>query len=208
MAIGIGFSSNDGNGGPILPVGQWACALKSVKVVEQRKYQSDEMEEKLQFTFESLRPAPGADQPGIVSVWCGLNYGGQKAKLTELLDAIFGRPLTQDEVRNLDLEALAGAIKGYVMVMPHTKMDGTKTTKFGSYIHRDGAPYPAPADFPLGAVFTSPNASRGQAIPSMAPANPPDWDEQEEGEDFGDPFAEGNDTRTSAQQGHPVRRAA
>jgi hypothetical protein len=204
MAISIGFSSNEGSG-PILPVGQWPCVLKSVKVVEQRKYQSDEMEEKLQFTFESLKPVNG--EIGLVSVWTGLNYGGSKAKLTELLDQIFGRPLTQEEARAMDLEALAGAIKGYVQVMPHTKMDGTKTTKFGAFIPREGAELPKPSDFPLGALTISPSASRGAALPSMAPANPPDWDDAE-GEDIGDPFAEDNDKRTSAQQGHNVRRAA
>lgn len=205
MAISVGFTDSTGEGAGILSAGQHPCVLKSVKVVEQRKYQSDEMEEKIQFTFERTKPEPGQEDCGICSVWTGLAYGDSRSKMTALLDNIFGRDLTQAEVRSIDLEAMAGTVRGYVLVVPHTKQDGTRTTKFGSFIAAKGQPLPVPTDFPLADFKPSPNASRGNiaSVNKNGPADPPDFNENE---DLEDPFAEDSPTGpTSAQQGHTRR---
>ena len=185
MAISVGFSTSEG--GAILPAGQHACILQKVQVIEQKKYQSDEMEERIQFSFEGIKPLPGSEEPGRVSVWTGLSYGAKNAKMTELLDSIFGRALTVAEVNALDLEAMAGVVKGYVLVVPHTKQDGTRTTKFGSFIPAKGQKVPAVADFPL-VRTTSPNAQKplSQSHASRPPTAPPDWVETD---DLQDPFA-------------------
>lgn len=185
MAISIGFATSEG--GPILPPGQHPCILKTVQVVEQKKYQSEEIEEKIQFSFEQIgKLPPGQDGPGMISTWVGLNYGPKNAKITDLLDAIFGRALTQDEIKGLDIEAMAGVVKGYCLVVPHTKQDGTRTSKFGSFIPAKGQALPSPTDFPL-VRTTSPNAQKplSQSHASRPPASPPDWVETD---DLQDPF--------------------
>ena len=130
----------------LLPAGQHAVSLLSVKVVE-----SDDLNnpgktvERFQFTFESLKPM-GDGKPGIISLWTGMKYGHPKGLLTAFINAVFGRPLTQDEARRFDIEKLVG-IKGYVLIAPYNKQDGSPSVKFSSWLHPEKRPRPEVAAF-------------------------------------------------------------
>ena len=149
MPIQAGYTDPNASGDfAILPPREHACKLLSVTLTTGKAYQSDEEIEQLKFSFESLQWKDDAGRPGGITLWTGTNYGSARAKLTTFLDSVFGRALSEAESRRLDLEKLAG-LKGYVTVLPHTKADGTKTSKFGGFRHPDNATPPKPEDYYL-----------------------------------------------------------
>lgn len=179
MAITIEYGTAN-----ILPPREHACKLVEVKLVEGKEYGTDNPQTQISFTFESIKWRTEDGEPGVITLWTGLKYGDPRAKLTALLDAVFGRSLTQEEARKVDVEKLVG-LQGYVQVLPHTKGDGTKTSKFGGFRFPDNVKLPKPEQFMAGKAGTAKN----QAKP--APQKPAPKDDAIDTDDFEDPFAEG-----------------
>lgn len=147
--------------GAILPQGEHACSLTSVVLGKGKDFNTQVEIDQWEFTFESMTRKDMDGKPEVITLWCGVNYGNDKAKLTKLLDQVFGRSLTREEYRVLDFAKMVG-MKGWVMVLPHTKQDGTKTTKFGAFRHPEGVAVPSPSQF----------AASGAPIIPVAPAAP------------------------------------
>jgi hypothetical protein len=146
MSINVKYSTGSGDFA-ILAVGDHPCRLTDLKPVTRPKFQSDEMQQQLQWTFTSLSQTDEEGRPMIISQWTGFGYGAPNAKLTGLLDQFFGRALTEEEIEQMDMERLVGHIQGYVMVLPHTKQDGSKTTKFGAFRAAPQRALPQPKQF-------------------------------------------------------------
>jgi len=173
MAIGIGFRSQDTMDAAILPAREHACKLISVTETEGLSFDKTETVQQLKWTFEAINWKSPEGKPGVISMWSGLYYGSTKAKLTALLDQFFGRSLSQAEASLLDMEKMAGSVKGYVMVVPHKKQDNTMTTKFGAFRLPDNQTPPDPQKFyrdDVGQGSPQPNTfARSSAAPA-APA--------------------------------------
>lgn len=184
MAIGIGFSSNDD--GVILPPREHACELVSIRQEETTDFNdATKIVPQLKFVFESLQWKSPEGKTGIISCYTGVRYGFSKAKLTGLLDSFFGRSLTEQEAGRLDLEKLAGAAKGFVMVLPHTKQDGNKTSKYGGFRFPDGK---GPLD---PTTFFKDGYTAGSSSQTPKPKDAADpFEDSEAKEDLTDPFAE------------------
>ncbi len=164
MALGIGYSSNDGADGVILPPREHACELLSVRADETTDFNDPtKMVPQLKFVFSGLQWKSPEGKEGFITCYTGVRYGFSKAKLTGLLDSFFGRSLTEDESKRIDIEKLVG-MKGYVMVLPHTKQDGTKTSKYGGFRFPDGKGPLNPSDY-----FADNYSAGGSPSPSPAP---------------------------------------
>ena len=129
MGIGLGYTDpttvSDGEGEfVILPPREHAAELTSIKIVKQRPHPKSidaqkgitEIEQ-LKWTFKGIKYSdPQSGKPGVISQWTGFNYGNPKAKMTPLLNCIFGRSLTSEEAQRLDIEKLVGSVRGWVSV--------------------------------------------------------------------------------------------
>lgn len=172
---------SEGGGGTLLPVGEHACKIAGVRMTMGTKYQSDEEREQYEWIFHSLSRKDAEGEQEIVTHWTGVDYGNEKAKLTLFINSVFGRQLTRQEWRALDLAKMVGA-KGMVYVGAHTKTSGIKSVKFGSWRNPDGRPAPTPEQF----------AGESSTPPSRQTPTPKGVTPEEEAEDagFDDPFAE------------------
>lgn len=190
MPIGVGYSTPGGDA-IILPIGEHPCKLVSVELVPGENPQTKEPNEQIKFTFQSLTwKDPQTGKPGTISQWTGLKYGNNKAKLTALLDMIFGRALSQQEAELVDMEKLVG-LKGYAMVVPYTKEDGTPGRKFGGFRHPDNTSSPAPSVFYADAQAVAPPPSRPARTNSRPQPTPTKQEEVDLPNPFGDGAAEG-----------------
>ncbi len=148
MAIEIGFSSGGDRDAVILPPREHPCKLVDVRVVPNKFKTTDtDPDTQLQWMWEGLQFKSPEGKAGVITLWTGFFYGSAKAKLTALYNGIFGRSLTEAEARSIDPEKLVNVIKGFVMVLPHTKGDGTMTSKFGGFRLPDNAATPEPKQF-------------------------------------------------------------
>ena len=143
----LGYSSNEDSDKAILPPREHPCALIDVQMVSGLNYEKTAEVQQLRWTFEGTRFQSPDGKPGIISLWTGLSYGYSKAKITSFFDQLFGRSLTEQEARRIDPAKMVGVIKGYVMVIPHKKGDGTMTSKFGGFRVPDNAPPTDPEVF-------------------------------------------------------------
>ena len=174
-----GNYNEGGGGGTLLPMGEHACRLASVSITTGKKYQSDEEQEQYKWEFHSLSRKDVEGAPEIITCWTGVDYGNEKANLTLLINAVFGRQLTRQEWRALDLAKMV-SVKGMVYVAAHTKTSGIKTVKFGSWRNPDGRPAPSPEQF-AGTI------SQAKQTPTPKGVTP---EEDAEDAGFDDPFAE------------------
>lgn len=193
MPIPIGFRDGATDDMVILPPREHPCVLRGVSLTQSTAYQSTDLVDQIKWEWEGMQFRSPEGKPGIITLWTGLNYGGSKAKLTALFDQMFGRSLSQQEAGRLDPEKLAGAVKGFVMVLSHRKQDGTMTSKFGGFRLPDNKPALDPRD------FYSDGMAPGSALPSQpsataravaAPASDPLADEDDDLSDLSDPFKE------------------
>lgn len=183
----------------LLPADKHACVLLKPVVTtgtphpqSQAAKQGITSIDQLQWTFEGLQfkgpvGEDGKPKRGVVSLWTGFNYGDPKAKLTHLMNAIFGRQLTQEEARRMDYEKFAG-IKGWVMVSPRTKQDGSQGTQFAGFMWPDGAKPPKPEDFFLDQPGTPAGSAVGNASAPLPDKTNPFEDGGADADDGGDPF--------------------
>lgn len=186
MPIGIGYRSQDTMDAAILPPREHACRLIAVSVTEGLNFDKTETVQQLKWTFEALKWQSPDGKPGVISLWTGLYYGSPKAKLTGLLDQIFGRSLSEAEASRIDMEKLAGVVQGYVMVVPHKKQDGTMTSKFGAFRQPDNRDPLDPADF--FADGASPIQQARNAVVAALPTPPGNI--EDDLSDVKDPFDE------------------
>lgn len=166
-----------GGGATLLPPGQHAVKIASVEIITSKDYNDPNLNvQRLEWVFESIQWKDAGGEPGIISLRTGFSYGNSKANVTHLLDAIFGRPLTNEERDRIALRRLVG-LKGYALVNSHTTDAGKKTVKFAGWVHPQNRPLPQPSEF-----FKS-----GAAGVAPAPAPPASVPSQENTE-FEDPF--------------------
>ncbi len=186
MAIPLGVRTGTAEDVYVLGAGQHPCVLKAVIPSQQKAFQSEDLETKLRFEFETLRPRPENDpdpekagKHGVISAWVRVTAyqvtDKPNSALTKLLNSIFGRGLTQAEASALDVEKLAGKIKGHVMVAP----GDNGRPKFVAFVLPEGKPAPSPADFKLDANYTvtapqPPKSASGPAAPPSTGPKPKD----------------------------------
>ena len=168
--------------GNVMAAGQHPAVLASCELVERDKYvapgavATGEKEMQVEWVFESAKPTDPAN-PEQITYW---TYTNGK-KLRELMASFFGRPLTEDEARQISTDRMCGKIKGYAMVVTYTKNNGQPGTKFGGWIHNPAGmkqrPFPQPSEF---------FREHGAATPAPTPKSleTPTAD----GEEFEDPF--------------------
>ena len=82
----------------------------------------------------------------------GVDYGGGRSKLTQLLTNICGRKLTEDEVGRFDVSNLLG-LKCQLVIELDTKPDGEVISKIGNVIV--GTPFPIAKYLMPGDPFTN-----------------------------------------------------
>jgi hypothetical protein len=178
MAIPLGVRTGTADDVYVLGPGQHPCVLKAVIPNQQKAFQSEELEVKLRFEFETLKARPENDpdaekagKHGVISAWVRVTdyqvTDKPNSALTKLLNSIFGRGLTLAEAQALDVEKLAGKVKGHVMVAPG---DSGKP-KFVAFVLPEGRPAPNPADFKLdeGYTVTAPQPPKSAASSAAPP---------------------------------------
>lgn len=165
------YQDGSSKSGAVLPLGEHAVRLASVRLKDGRNFNTGATEDNWEFVFESVNRVSADGRAEVCTVWTNVNYGHDKAKLTLLMDQIFGRRLTREEYKNLDFDRMVG-MPGYVMVMPHKKQDGTASTKFGAFRHPDGKTPPSPAEFANITTHAGPQAPVHQPAPIPQPTNP------------------------------------
>lgn len=118
-----------------IPVGFYVARLKAMEKQEARPSQfHDEPQETVKwvFTIEQVIDSNDDDAENKVGeeLWGFTSISmGRKAKMRHWAEALLGRELEEDDA--LAADDLIGK-RAKVMVEPHTKQDGTKTTKIGS----------------------------------------------------------------------------
>ena len=109
-----------------IPSDKYTCQITDVKLVEQHKYQSSEMEEVLQYQFQILDDKPIVDQTGTVILdddgnpkttrgrllfkRMSFNMGGAKSWLNKLSIAVLGKELSKSEKEAFDVESIVGRV--------------------------------------------------------------------------------------------------
>jgi len=176
----MGYSEPGSGSGQftLLPPGQHAVTIASINRVAGKfpNQKTGVIEEQFKITFEALTRKDEKGNPMVITLWTGLNYGHEKAKLTHLVDQIFGRPLTKSEAPRIRLKSLVG-LKGYALVTPVVNADGSSAVKFGSWL--------APENRPLPDVSAH---LRAEESPMSRPAQTPTPKAVTEEGDIPDPF--------------------
>lgn len=188
-----------GNGGTFeaAEAGAYTCRLKSVEIKQGPSFDNPEvMENRFMWQFETKDATDSEGKPFRFAHFTSIKFGNDKSKLTILLDSMLGKRLTTEEFQSLDLEDLK-ARDWKVMVDEKQNSKGYPTNVVLSVKPVQARQQPAQPRQTLGGMAT---ASAPQQPRKPAPV-------EDDLSDLEDPFAEENDDRTTAQQGH-VRRAA
>lgn len=99
---------------PLIPAGAYTLTLNGIKEVEVEDRYHPEGDgsfpviKKLVWEFVSDKSDKATGKPYEHSVWTGLFYGNEKAKLTELLDWMLPEVDTKTKKRGFDVETLIG----------------------------------------------------------------------------------------------------
>jgi len=142
-----------------IPMDKYTCQITDVKLVEQHKYQSTEMEEVLQYTFQILDEKPISEESEdttrgrLLFKRMSFNMGGPKSWLNKLATAVFGRELTKAEKEAFDVESIVGKQIDVMTEQQPSKTDNSviynnvvvfsKTIKPLSPVGQENAPRPA-----------------------------------------------------------------
>lgn len=124
-----------------IPVGLYIVRLKSLEQQEPRPSQfSDEPQATAKWVFtveqvidsndEDAEEKVGEELWGFTSITMG-----KKSKMRLWTEALLGRAVTEDD--DIPTTALIGK-RAKATIIPHTKQDGTETTKIGSMVPYKG----------------------------------------------------------------------
>jgi len=124
-----------------IPSDKYTCQISDVKLVEQHKFQSTEMEEVLQYQFQILDDKPIVDLEGQVMMddkgepmstrgrllfkRMSFNMGGAKSWLNKLSIAVLGKELSKSEKEAFDVESIVGRIVDVMTEQQPSKKDNS-----------------------------------------------------------------------------------
>ncbi len=168
---GMAKYTDSDSGFPTAEDGVYTCALIEVDVTERKKFESQDMEPCIKWVFETTEVEDQDGYPYKFFKKTGVNYGHEKAALTILIDAMFGRHLSAEEFEAVEISDLK-ASNWRVSV---TEDEDKKT----------------PGKFWNSIVTVKPlKADRAAARPSAAAASRPKAVDPDEDELVDDPFDE------------------
>ena len=118
---------------PVYPSGMYLGYLDKVELIERSPYQGKENDAKepafrWSFAFvdsdaegkvigpkQWLNPETNESAPIVVNKTTGINYGGKRAGLTAMVNALVGFEVPGEEAKRLDLEKLIGTFVNIVL---------------------------------------------------------------------------------------------
>ena len=187
--------SGQGGGFETAEAGMYTCRLKAVEIEQQPSFNNPEvMENRFQWVFETKDATDSKGEPFRFSKFTSVKFGNDKSGLTLLLDSMMGRRLTTEEFQSLDLEDLKG--RDWKLTVDEKQKANGYMANTVLMVKPAGVRQQPAQRQTLGGM-----AQGGAQRPTRPAPVEVDTDDLE------DPFAEENDDRTTAQQGH-TRRAA
>lgn len=114
MALTATFSS--GGDYETADEGKYICQISGVKLEDRASFDDPNvLEPNFVWEFETLKEKDSKDRPYKFFNYTKTSYGNEKAKLTLMINGVFGRAFIKEQVAQMDFEKLIGKTVG-VMV--------------------------------------------------------------------------------------------
>ncbi len=169
---------------PRLPIGENHVKIANVWTKEEfNQFKSEnELRVKWKFVPSNADEYENQDDVPVLIHTTGIRYGAPNAKLTMLLDQIFGFALGEAEAKKIDLERLVG-VTGSIFTSPYTTKDGERIPDFTEWTQSDTELNPSyyyldsvkqtPMERPAPAPAPARPAAAAPQRPAPAPARGP-----------------------------------